>query len=89
MGEQSTLQGHDNPGFDHTTIPIQGNCRWFVKCSGKVMYDRGFHSKAEASAWIDAFGSSLDWRAGFVFKIKGSQAEALIVSRSGILAKTR
>ncbi|MFK4135962.1 hypothetical protein ACI2KR_27310 [Pseudomonas luteola] len=73
--------------FHHASIPLQNNCRWFVRRGEAVQYDRGFRSKGEASDWIESFGSKLDWRAGFSFKLKGDNTHMEIVNRQGALAK--
>lgn len=62
-------------------------CRWFVNHGARTYFDtRGFRSKQEASDWIDAFGSALDWRAGFVFRLKGDDTDTRIVNRRGEVA---
>ena len=75
------------PSFNFSSVPLQSNCRWFVRHGGKTMYARGFKSKAEASSWIDAFADSLAWRAGFTFRLKTEAVDIQIVSRSGELAQ--
>ncbi|WP_338924469.1 hypothetical protein V0M98_33175 (plasmid) [Pseudomonas silesiensis] len=73
--------------FSYTQVPLQNKCRWFVKHGATTRYDRGFRSKAEADAWINAFGRHLDWRAGYVFRLKGGQYDISVIDRQGVLAK--
>lgn len=75
------------PPFNYNSVPLQGNCRWFVRRGDVVKYERGFRSKLDASNWIDAFGERLDWRAGFTFRLKDDSMHMEIVSRAGVLAK--
>lgn len=69
--------------FNYNSVPLQGNCRWFVRRGATVKYNRGFRSKEDASNWIDAFGPSLNWRAGFTFQLKGDAVAMEIVNRKG------
>lgn len=48
---------------------------------------RGFSSKGAASEWIDAFDRRLDWRAGFVFRLRGDNVDMTIVNRAGEKAR--
>jgi hypothetical protein len=74
-------------GFSFSQVPSQNKCRWFIKHGATTRYDRGFRSKAQADAWISAFGKDIDWRAGFVFRLKGLNADISVVDRKGQLAK--
>ena len=73
--------------FSYTSVPLQGNCRWFVRRGATVKYERGFRSKLDASNWIDQFGAELDWRAGYTFHLKSDSTHMEIVDRQGNLAK--
>lgn len=73
--------------FSYDQVPEQDKCRWFIKNGDNVRYDRGFRSKAEADAWIADLGRALDWRAGFVFRLRGGTADISVVDRNGVLAK--
>lgn len=73
--------------FNYASVPLQGNCRWFVRRGDTVKYERGFRSKLDASNWINAFCERLDWRVGFTFKLKGDSVHMEIVSRQGEVAK--
>ncbi|MCS7526924.1 hypothetical protein N0609_11480 [Pseudomonas aeruginosa] len=73
--------------FSYNSVPLQGNCRWFVRRGGSVNYERGFRSKQEASNWISDFGERLDWRVGFTFKLKGDSTHMEVVNRQGAVAK--
>lgn len=72
--------------FSITSVPLQGNARWFVRRDGVVKPERGFRSMQEASDWIDEFGCRLDWRAGFTFQLEGDSTLMEIVSRRGDVA---
>lgn len=69
--------------FRAESIPVQKRCRWFVKRGPTTWFDRGFRSKSDASNWIDAHGSHLDWRCGFVFRLRGEPTDIEIVDRMG------
>ncbi|WP_321820731.1 MULTISPECIES: hypothetical protein [unclassified Burkholderia] len=75
------------PTLNINMIPVQKRCRWFVRQGATTHFMRGFRSKGDASNWIDAFGSSLDWRAGFRFRLKGDAQDIEIVDRQGRIAQ--
>ncbi len=78
----------ESPLFSLAEVPTQSGARWFLERQGQTYTAGGFRSKAEASAWIDNLGRSrLDWRAGFVFKLRGDVGEMKIVDRHGVVAK--
>lgn len=72
--------------FDFDELPLQDKCRWFVRRGATTKLNRGFRSKNEASLWINALGYRLDWRAGYVFRLKGDCIDMAIVDRHGIVA---
>lgn len=72
--------------FTFADVPQQDRCRWFVRYGAKTAFDRGFRSKDEASSWIDSFGRRLDWRAGFVARLRGDDKDIEIVDRKGQIA---
>jgi hypothetical protein len=74
-------------GFTFADVPQQDRCRWFVRHGAKTMFDRGFRSKDEASNWMDALGRRLDWRAGFVARLRDDDKDIEIVDRTGQVAK--
>ena len=69
--------------FTFAYVPQQDRCRWFVRDGAKTMFDRGFRSKDGASSWIDNFGRRLDWRAGFVARLRDDDNNIEIVGRKG------
>jgi hypothetical protein len=69
--------------FDLSEVPQEPRPKWFVQREGAVDMTRGFSSKASADAWIKGFGRRLDWRAGYVFRLRGDTAEMTIVDRNG------
>lgn len=69
--------------FNPDSIPAQKRRRLFVKRGSIVWQDRGFSSKSEADNWINNFGRALDWRAGFVFRLRGDDTDIEIVDRQG------
>ncbi len=78
----------ESPLFSMAEVPTQSGARWFLERQGQVYTAGGFRSKSEASDWIDSLGRSrLDWRAGFVFKLRGDVGEMKIVDRHGVVAK--
>jgi hypothetical protein len=72
--------------FTFEEVPLQDRCRWFVRYGTVTVFDRGFRSKNEASNWIDKFGRRLDWRAGFVARLRGDEKDIEIVDRKGQIA---
>lgn len=74
--------------FNFAEVPMQSGCRWFVRHGATTRFDRGFRSKNDASNWIDAMTSRLEWRAGFVFRLRSDYADVAIVDREGNIAKT-
>ena len=69
--------------FTFADVPEQDRFRWFVRYGAKTMFDRGFRSMDEASRWIDNSGRRLDWRAGFVARLRGDDKDIEIVDRKG------
>ncbi len=61
--------------------------RYFIKRGATTWYSVGFRSKANASKWIDSHGDALEWRAGFVFRLRGDARDVDIVNRKGELAR--
>jgi hypothetical protein len=74
--------------FSFDEVPIQTGCRWFVKHGDVTRCDRGFKSKVEANDWIAKFGHRLDWRAGYVLRLRGDKQDISIVDKAGQVAKT-
>lgn len=62
----------------------KSNVRWFLRRGDRTELIRGFRSKTEASAWIDR--QNIEWRVGFLFRIKWDGEDAMIVDRRGIQA---
>lgn len=75
------------PIFSLDEVPIQPGARWYLKRGKKVHLDRGFKSKAEADIWIKALGGRLDWRAGYLFRLRGDVTDMAIVNKAGDEAK--
>ena len=73
--------------FKIESVPMQKRCRWFVKRGATTWFNRGFRSKAEANSWINSHGTALDWRSGFLFRIRGESMDIEIVDRIGNRAK--
>lgn len=73
--------------FTFSSVPLQKGCRWFVKKGATTRYDRGFRSKGEADQWIATFREVMDWRAGYVFKLRDDSEIIEIRDRTGVLAK--
>lgn len=69
--------------FEFHEVPQQKFARWFVRRGAKTKFDRGFKSKAEASAWIESLGKRLDWRVGYLFQLRGDNQTMEIVDRLG------
>lgn len=66
-----------------TDVPPRAGCRWFVRRGSETPTDRGFRSKAEASSWIESLGRRIDWRVGFLFRLRGDTLDIEIVDRHG------
>lgn len=57
--------------------------RFFVKRGATTWYSVGFKTKASASAWINSHGDDLDWRVGYLFRLRSDARDVQIVSRQG------
>lgn len=57
--------------------------RWFIRRGATTWFDRGFKTKARASAWIADHGPAIDWRCGYLFRLRGDSRDVQIVSRRG------
>lgn len=60
--------------------------RWFLQKGEIVISSIGFKSKGDASRYIDSF--PLEWRVGFLFKLRGDSSEYKIVNRHGIMPRS-
>lgn len=73
-------------------IPAPGVKRpyLFVRCAKDGLVDcaKGFSSKKGASEWIDSHGRSLDWRVGFLFRLRGATHDHEIVDIDGKSVRT-
>ena len=67
--------------------PRRNYGRWFVRYGARTWFDRGFRSKEQASQWIEELGESVDWRVGYMFRLKGHEFDASIVNRRGEVCK--
>lgn len=61
--------------------------RWFIKRGATTWFNKGFRTKARASAWINDHGNSLDWRSGYLFRLRGDARDVEIVDRHGNVAR--
>lgn len=61
--------------------------RWFIKRGATTWFNRGFRTKARASDWINDHGPALDWRCGYVFRLRGDPRDIDIVDRHGNVAR--
>jgi hypothetical protein len=60
----------------------KGN-RWFVQYGARTYYNKGFRSKAEADEWITSHGRGIDWRVGYLFRLRGDDCDVRIVNKHG------
>lgn len=61
--------------------------RYFIKRGATTWSSVGFRTKRDASDWINSHGDALEWRAGFVFRLRGDGRDVDIVNRRGELAR--
>lgn len=61
--------------------------RWFIQRGATTWFNRGFRTKARANAWISMHGNALDWRAGYLFRLRGDSRDVKIVDRHGNVAR--
>lgn len=57
--------------------------RYFVKRGALTWYHKGFKSMRAASTWIDSHGRDVEWRVGYLFRIRGDGRDVQIVNRQG------
>lgn len=57
--------------------------RLFIRRGATTWYSVGFKTKKAASEWIDSHGRDLDWRCGYLFRLRGDGRDVQIVSRMG------
>ena len=69
--------------FDISRVPDEPRARWFLKQGDILDTSRGFTSKESADAWIKSLGRSVDWQAGFLFRLRGDATDMSIVDRAG------
>lgn len=69
--------------FSYQWVPMaEKGARWFVRCGATTKFTKGFRTKREASDWIGAL-EGLDWRVGFLFRLRGDDHNVEIVDRKG------
>ena len=61
--------------------------RWFIRRGATTWFNKGFRTKAKASAWINDHGLHLDWRVGYTFRLRGDARDVEIVDRHGNVAR--
>lgn len=61
--------------------------RWFLQKGTSISMVKGFSSKENASLWIESLGRKVDWRAGYIFRLRGGSEDYQIVNRDGKCAK--
>ena len=66
---------------------VDSGARWFLSQNGTIDKSRGFTSKDYASLWIESLGREVDWRAGFIFRLRGANIDLEIVSSKGVRAR--
>lgn len=74
--------------FNYSEVPANKGCRFFLKRNGVFKTSVGFCNKKEASDWINNLtnrdgGSKLNWRVGFLFRVKGDEYDMEIVNKKG------
>lgn len=57
--------------------------RYFIRRGATTWYSVGFRTKHDAGLWIDSHGDALDWRAGYLFRLRGDARDVQIVTRKG------
>ena len=69
-------------------IPLQNNCRYFVKYISTIKYNRGFKSKKEIKLWYDEMflKKKMEWVSGNVFKLYDFNI-CMLVNRKGEFMK--
>ena len=75
------------PIFEVQDAPVTSGARWFVRQGGKTQLNKGFASKKQADEWVKDFGHRLDWRVGFLFRLRGDTVDSEIVNRNGVRAQ--
>ena len=61
--------------------------RWFIRRGATTLFTRGFRTKARASIWINDHGHAIDWRVGYLFRLRGDERNIEIVDRRGNVAR--
>ena len=57
--------------------------RWVLKRGATTYHERGFRNKQDVRDWIESLGERIDWRVGFVFRLKGDDCDMSFVDRNG------
>lgn len=57
--------------------------RLFIRYGTTTWYSVGFKTRLEASEWIDSHGRALDWRVGYLFRLRGDSKDIQIVKCNG------
>jgi len=73
--------------FHIDEVPQIASPRYVLKRGDSLVLTHGFRSKAAASDWINNLGHRLDWRVGFVFKLRGDTVNMAFVDRNGAAVK--
>jgi len=86
--EQGQIVAVDSNGllggvFRLEEVTRKTRLRWFLQRGTTTYHERGFRSKRDVRNWIESLGERIDWRAGFVFRLKGDTCDTSFVDRYG------
>lgn len=70
-------------GLQLDKIEATNRPRNFVYVAGVPVPDAAFPSRLAADEWITLHRKDLDWRAGYVFRLKGLRLDISIVDAHG------
>lgn len=71
------------PVFRIEEVTRKTRLRWFLRRGATTYRERGFRNKQQVCDWIESLGERIDWRVGFVFRLKGDDCEMSFVNRNG------
>lgn len=71
-------------GVRLSSIPMPRQARYTLAAGGQIVPGANFGSRREVDDWVSMHHGDLDWRAGYVFRLKGLPIDLSIQDAKGV-----
>jgi hypothetical protein len=62
---------------------VEEKAKWFLRTNNITISAKGFTTKLYAALWIESLGDRVDWRDGYVFRLKDGVENIEVISIDG------